>query len=310
MADDVYANGMEIACKAGDGKVIAAFPDVCLSPPPPPAGPVPIPYPITSMDSDTDSGSKTVSIGGQEVMLKDQSYYKQCTGDEAATKSQGMGVMTGCITGKVYFAMWSSDVKFEGENVDRHLDITNGNGQSNTNQISWPRTSKMKVGGEKCDQVLDDEGIFVHKYKDRDKYCKTSQQSDHIVQNACFQNTRGGDAIDTAPGYTMEDAPCVCLNDATNPRTQHGKKTAAQNAWAQKQRDKGTNPTLGEVEQANMDAMDEAKPEMSDEARECLKKVVEDHFENQLKMKKTDQVRTPKTGDFEEEIPKPSPRKK
>lgn len=32
MGCEVYANGDEIACKAGDGKVIAAFPDVCLTP--------------------------------------------------------------------------------------------------------------------------------------------------------------------------------------------------------------------------------------------------------------------------------------
>ena len=44
MGCDVYANGDEVACKAGDGKVIAAFPDVCLSPPSPPAGPVPTPH--------------------------------------------------------------------------------------------------------------------------------------------------------------------------------------------------------------------------------------------------------------------------
>ena len=45
MGAEVYANGNAIACKAGDGKVIAAFPDVCMSPPSPPAGPIPVPYP-------------------------------------------------------------------------------------------------------------------------------------------------------------------------------------------------------------------------------------------------------------------------
>ena len=44
MANEVYANGREIACKAAAGKTVAAFPDTCLSPPSPPAGPVPIPY--------------------------------------------------------------------------------------------------------------------------------------------------------------------------------------------------------------------------------------------------------------------------
>jgi hypothetical protein len=137
MANEVFANGMEIACKSGDAKVTAAFPDVCLSPPSPPAGPVPIPYPVTSVSSDTSNGSKTVKINGKEVMLKNKSFYKKCTGDEAATKSLGMGVITHCIKGKTYFASWSSDVKIEGENVCRHFDMTNSNGQSTTNQFNW-----------------------------------------------------------------------------------------------------------------------------------------------------------------------------
>src|SRR5438067_12813427 len=69
MGCEVYANDDEIACKAGDGKVIAAFPDVCLSPPSPPAGPIPVPYPDTSFSKDMQNGSKTVMIKDQEVML-------------------------------------------------------------------------------------------------------------------------------------------------------------------------------------------------------------------------------------------------
>jgi len=89
MGCDVFANSDEIACKAGDCKVIAAFPDVCLSPPSPPAGPVPVPYPDTSFSKDMQNGSKTVMIKGKEVMLKDQSFYKTSPlGDEAATKEQ------------------------------------------------------------------------------------------------------------------------------------------------------------------------------------------------------------------------------
>ncbi len=70
MANEVYANNMEVACKAGQGKSICAFPDVCFTPPQTPATPpgVPIPYPNTGMDSDTTDGSKTVQISGQEVM--------------------------------------------------------------------------------------------------------------------------------------------------------------------------------------------------------------------------------------------------
>jgi hypothetical protein len=149
MANKVFANGREIACKAADGKSTAAFPDVCLSPPSPPAGPVPIPYPNTGMASDTTDGSKQVKISGKEVVLKDKSCFKKSTGDEAATKSLGMGVVTHQIQGKVYFNAWSMDVKVEGENVPRHLDLTTHNHSSFPGDTPpWPYIDKNSVAGE------------------------------------------------------------------------------------------------------------------------------------------------------------------
>lgn len=148
MANQVFANSREVACKAADGKSICAFPDVCLSPPSPPAGPVPIPYPNTGKASDTSGGSKQVKVSGQEVMLKDKSFFKTSTGDEAATKSLGMGVVTHQIQGKVYFAAWSMDVKFEGENAVRHLDLmTHNHASMPGNTATWPYLSKSAVGG-------------------------------------------------------------------------------------------------------------------------------------------------------------------
>jgi hypothetical protein len=133
MGCEVYANNHEIACKAGDNKVIAEFPDVCLSPPSPPAGPVPVPYPDTSFSKDMQNGSKTVKIGRKEVMLKDQSFYKTSPlGDEAATRSFGANVLTHVITGKTYFVAWSMDVKIESQNIDRHTDLTTSNHASST----------------------------------------------------------------------------------------------------------------------------------------------------------------------------------
>ncbi len=131
MSCNVFANNNEIACKKGSNKVIAEFPDVCLSPPSPPAGPVPVPYPNTSFSKDMKNGSKTIKIKGGEVMLKDQSFYKTSPlGNEAATKSFGANVITHTITGKTYFVAWSMDVKFEGKNVDRHMDMTTSNHNS------------------------------------------------------------------------------------------------------------------------------------------------------------------------------------
>jgi hypothetical protein len=130
LSNDVFVNGMEVSCKAANSKSPCAFPDVCLSPPSPPAGPIPIPYPNTGMASDTSDGSRTVKVTGQEAMLQDTSFFKQSMGDEAATKSLGMGVVSHNIQGKCYFVAWSMDVKFEGKNVVRHMDMTTHNHMS------------------------------------------------------------------------------------------------------------------------------------------------------------------------------------
>jgi hypothetical protein len=156
MGCDVYANNNEIACKAGDGRVIAGFPDVCLSPPSPPAGPIPVPYPNTSFSKDMKNGSKTVKIKNDEVMLKDISFYETSPlGDEAATKGLGAGVVTHVITGKTHFVAWSMDVKFEGENVDRHIDLTTSNhasliGNMMAAAANLASVALARIKGEQC----------------------------------------------------------------------------------------------------------------------------------------------------------------
>src|SRR5512134_1309044 len=111
MGNDVFANGREISCKAADGKSICAFPDVCMTPPENPATPpgVPVPYPNTGLASDTTSGTTTVKITGKEVMLKNKSYFKKSTGDEAGCAAK-KGFVTSVNRGKVYFTAWSMDV--------------------------------------------------------------------------------------------------------------------------------------------------------------------------------------------------------
>src|SRR5713226_9797067 len=143
MSNEVYANGREVSCKAANGKSIACFPDVCITPPQTPATPpgVPIPYPNTGMASDCTEGSKTVQISGQEIMLKDKSYFKKSTGDEAGSAPK-KGVVSSKNMGKVYFTVWSMDVKFEGENVVRHLDLTTHNHGSPPNTPPWAYTNK------------------------------------------------------------------------------------------------------------------------------------------------------------------------
>jgi uncharacterized protein DUF4150/HNH/endonuclease VII toxin of polymorphic toxin system len=133
MTSTVYANDREISCKAADGKTICAFPDVCFTPPQTPATPpgVPLPYPNTGLASDTTDGTKTVKIGGKEVGIKNKSCFKKSSGDEAGCAPK-KGIITSKNMGKVYFKSWSMDVKFEGENAVRHLDLTTNNHASET----------------------------------------------------------------------------------------------------------------------------------------------------------------------------------
>jgi Domain of unknown function (DUF4150) len=133
MGAAVFANGMEISSKSMGGKSICEFPDVCFTPPETPATPpgVPIPYPNTALASDTSEGSTSVQIGGEEVMLKNKSYFKTSSGDEAGAATK-KGLVTSTNKGKAYFVAWSMDVKFEGENVVRHLDMTTHNHGSET----------------------------------------------------------------------------------------------------------------------------------------------------------------------------------
>lgn len=244
MGCEVYANGMSIACKAADGKTIAAFPDVCFTPPLTPATPpgVPIPYPNTGMASDTTEGSKTVMISGKEVMLKNKSYFKTSTGDEAGSAPK-KGVVTSQIKGKVNFCAWSMDVKFEGENVPRHLDLTGHNEASEPpNAPPWPYVDTMTMTSEhpcfdsvKKEQSAcappgasprtDDKGVdctqdckaaracaLPMKKHDKAVCCNPDTTGDHLVEVNCFtqSGTRGGLKIGSEKilkalaGFSME----------------------------------------------------------------------------------------------------------
>jgi hypothetical protein len=227
MSNEVYANGREVSCKAANGKSICAFPDVCLSPPSPPAGPVPIPYPNTGVAADTSDGSKTVQISGQEVMLKDSSDFKKSTGDEAATKSLGMGVVTHQITGKVYFTSWSMDVKIEGENAVRHLDMMTHNHMSTPgNTPPWPYTDAMAPSTGPC--AGQPKRCKTTPYKDG---CPDGQTPHHIVPDHCSkQPGKGGLRYEGCSKITHGNAPCVCVTgedkSATTPSgnlMQHGR---------------------------------------------------------------------------------------
>jgi len=235
MANQVYANNMEVSCKAADGKSVAAFPDVCFTPPTAPPTPpgVPLPYPNTGMASDCTSGSKTVTISGKEVMLKDKSYFKQSTGDEAGSAPK-KGIMTSVNKGKVYFTSWSMDVKVEGENVVRHFDMTTHNHASMpTNTPPWPYTDAMTIKAlneacarnkrelksacegqsvSKCTKACKDaqKCFLPPKGKDKEWCCKPNNTGHHMIEDHWVKGAAGFAKASTPSGY--KGAPTVCVN--------------------------------------------------------------------------------------------------
>ena len=136
MANDVFANGLEIACKAADGMSKAAFPDPCYTPPPPKGGWVLVPYENTALARDLTNCSTTVFISGLPVAKKDESFIKTSTGNEPAAGPKGE--KTGVKKGKAYFTSWSMNVKVEGLNICRHTDgMTHNHGSMTGNTGVW-----------------------------------------------------------------------------------------------------------------------------------------------------------------------------
>jgi hypothetical protein len=192
MGNDVYANMMEVSCKAGSGKAICAFPDVCMTPPMTPATPpgVPIPYPNTGLDTDTTDGSTSVKVGGQEAMLKNKSYFKKSSGDEAGSAPK-KNLITSKIMGKVYFNVWSMDVMFEGENVVRNLDLTTHNHASPPGGTpTWPLVSRMAPPAADLPKKPCEEACKKKPDAERKKELRRATPDDAAVKQVNAQNPK------------------------------------------------------------------------------------------------------------------------
>jgi hypothetical protein len=163
-----------------------------MTPPENPATPpgVPVPYPNTGMAKDTTSGSKTIKISNKETMLKNKSYFKKSIGDEAGCAAK-KGVITSVNRGKVYFISWSMDVKFEGQNVDRHLDLTTHN------HASPPGNGPPTVEVEGVAQSSGDEGNICD---DHDYECEPvavgQGTTEEKAQNMIDNPKKDGDAFE------------------------------------------------------------------------------------------------------------------
>ncbi|NMC74698.1 MAG: DUF4150 domain-containing protein [Geobacteraceae bacterium] len=123
MATTTSVNGQTTVHETSDG-VLNTCPDICLTPMG--ATIVPVPYSNTAFSRDTVNGSRTVTVDGNQIMLKD-SVFSRSTGDEPGI---ARGVTSGTTGSVARFVNYSFDVLVEGRNVCRRLDpmiSNNGN---------------------------------------------------------------------------------------------------------------------------------------------------------------------------------------
>ena len=142
MPVSVGVNFMSVV-HAGSNGITQAFPDVCKTPAPP-APPIPVPYPNIAQSSDTAQGASTVSCDGNPVCVKDSNFMVS-SGDEAGSL---LGVASNKIKGKAEFVNFSFDVKFEGKNVPRAMDLMLHN-DKNTPPFPVIQGPVMAMGSDK-----------------------------------------------------------------------------------------------------------------------------------------------------------------
>ena len=116
MSATVIVNFRTVVHKTSSG-LSTAFPDVCKTPAAP--SPIPIPYPNIAMSSNTQQGTKKVKMDGNPIMVKG-SCFNPSTGDEPGSLG---GVVSNTFKNKAEFILYSFDVKAEGKNVCRQLDL-------------------------------------------------------------------------------------------------------------------------------------------------------------------------------------------
>jgi hypothetical protein len=122
-----------------------------------------------------------------------------------------MNVVTHQVTGKTYFQAWSMDVKFEGKNVCRHLDITTSNHAS-----PGGTTVPAPTGEDQAVPPVDEESLCpcckkpLHPHqKDADgkPYPKIKEDDFYDKGQATMQSKVDSIATDVASGaeYTLKD---------------------------------------------------------------------------------------------------------
>lgn len=301
----VYANGLEVACKAQANQVIAAFPYVCFTPPQTPATPpgVPVPYPTFGMDSDTTSGTSTVKIGNKTVTQKNKSYYSKCTGNEAGCAPK-KNIITSVNRGKEYAHAWSGNVKMDGEPISRFSDISSNDHASPT--AGGPPMAKVATATPAtftCDM------LEIKPYKELE--CPEGYEKEHTVEVQFFTAEGVRDlTLDCCKNYDDKEAPCICMKakwtegEAAKARakgvkgkvigkkvkTSHNLKSADARNWIR------DNPSgkLGDFTDtcvnSSVQNMDDPKipPAVQAAATECLKNANMEYLKNSMNKSEND----------------------
>jgi hypothetical protein len=188
-----------------------------------------------------------VQISGQEVMLKNRSYFKKSTGDEAGAAPK-KGMISSKNMGKVFFTAWSMDVKVEGENVVRHLDLTTHNHGSNANEAGpWPYQDALAMNepGHPCKEMAEAIGEKCSSEDDYSNACcaarkcflmpkkpnkccnspgtKIQMTGHHLLPSKEFVLHEGRSSVDPVTNYKSDDAPTLCVKGRDHAKTQeHG----------------------------------------------------------------------------------------
>lgn len=290
----VYANSLEIACKAQANKIIAAFPYVCFTPPQTPATPpgVPIPYPTFSMDDDTDSGTSTVKIGGKTITQKNKSYYTKCSGNEAGCAPK-KNIITSVNTGKEYAHAWSGNVKMDGEPINRFSDIgSNDHASPTAGGPPMPNISTATVATFNCSML---EIQPYNKLK-----CPEGYEKEHTTEVRFFTAKGVRDlTLDCCQAYDESKAPCICMKAKWVPgeaakarkakatgkvigkgsKTPHNLKTQEAAKWIKLNQEGKLGDFNEKCARATVDNMDDPKipDEVKDAAAECLRKANQDY---------------------------------
>lgn len=142
MSTTTSINGQTTVHETSDG-LLNTYPDVCLTPMG--SSIVPVPYSNTSFSKDTVNGSRTVTVDGNQIMLKN-SVFSRSTGDEPGI---ARGVASGTTGSVARFVNYSFDVMVEGRNVCRRLDpMISNNGNTPPSPLIQPNATAEGLIGK------------------------------------------------------------------------------------------------------------------------------------------------------------------